>query len=221
MIYYKLKEEEDNNYKAVGIKSGLLYPGGYEIGKAVIEDLVERWPDDWLAVDILFVEDDQDREENFSEGLIKEEPLTRAPEKRLTKAELLTIAIKEENYEKAAEIRDEMRKEAARPKKRRIYIASPYTKGDVTQNVRLQIDVADELMDEGYVPFVPLLSHFQHMIHPRDYEEWIEIDKEWVLSCDAVLRLGGESEGADGEVDLALEKGIPVFFSIEELLQWE
>jgi nucleoside 2-deoxyribosyltransferase len=99
----------------------------------------------------------------------------------------------------------------------KVYIASPYTIGDVAVNVKRQLDTANELMNEGYNPFVPLYSHFQHMIHPRPYEDWVKIDLEWVSSCDCVLRLSGESKGADGEVDYAKGLGIPVVYSIEEL----
>ncbi len=101
--------------------------------------------------------------------------------------------------------------------KKRIYIASPYTKGDVAVNVKTQLDMADQLMTLGYAPFAPLYSHFQHMAHPRPYQDWIAIDLEWVLVCDAVLRLPGDSSGADGEVKFAQEHGIPVVFSLEEL----
>jgi len=40
---------------------------------------------------------------------------------------------------------------------------------------------------------------------------------EWITVCDCVLRLEGESPGADAEVVLAKKKGIPVFYSIDEL----
>lgn len=101
--------------------------------------------------------------------------------------------------------------------KPKVYIASPYTLGDVAVNVKDQIDCADELMNMGFVPFVPLLSHFQHMIHPRVYTDWIDIDMEWIPSCDCILRLPGESSGADGEVKEAEKLGIPVFYSVGEL----
>src|SRR6056297_3218373 len=99
----------------------------------------------------------------------------------------------------------------------KIYIASPYTKGDTALNVKAQIDVADELIDLGFAPFCPLYSHFQHMIHPRPYEDWIRLDNVWVLACDAVLRLPGESLGADGEVDLAKANDIPVVYSVVDV----
>jgi hypothetical protein len=101
---------------------------------------------------------------------------------------------------------------------KRVYLASPYTLGDVAVNVRKQMEMANLLIDLGYLPFVPLLYHFQHMFFPRAYEEWLAIDKEWVTVCDCVLRLEGESKGADGEVALANDKKIPVFYSINDLV---
>lgn len=100
---------------------------------------------------------------------------------------------------------------------KRIYLASAYTLGDVAVNVKTQMDAADELMNLGYAPFVPLYTHFQHMMHPRPYQDWINIDNEWLTVCDAVLRLPGESKGADAEVELAKELNIPVYYSIREL----
>lgn len=102
----------------------------------------------------------------------------------------------------------------------KVYIASAYTIGDTAKNVKLQIDTADTLMTLGFSPFVPLYSHFQHMIHPRPYEDWVTNDLVWVEVCDCVLRLPGESKGADGEVKYATELNIPVFYSIKELCEY-
>lgn len=102
----------------------------------------------------------------------------------------------------------------------KVYIASPYTLGDVAVNVKTQIDTYDILMDNGFAPFAPLYSHFQHMVHPRPYEDWIKIDLVWVKVCDCVLRLPGKSSGADGEVKFAQDNNIPVFYSLEELYDY-
>ena len=101
---------------------------------------------------------------------------------------------------------------------KKVYIASPYTIGDVAVNVRAQLQVFDILADNGFCPFAPLLSHFQHMYHPRPYEDWLKFDYEWILVCDYLLRLPGESSGADKEVELAKKNNIPVFYSVEDLL---
>jgi len=101
--------------------------------------------------------------------------------------------------------------------KLKVYIASPYTIGDVAVNVRVQLDTADELMDMGLVPFAPLMSHFQHLVHPRPYEDWIDVDLEWVKSCDILLRLEGKSDGADNEVYVANSLKLHVVYGMAEL----
>lgn len=101
-----------------------------------------------------------------------------------------------------------------------VYLASPYTKGDCAVNVRESILVADKLASLGFIPRWPLSSHFWHMIIPHEYEFWMELDYAEILKCDYLLRLPGESSGADAEVKFALACGIiPVFYSIEELVE--
>ena len=99
-----------------------------------------------------------------------------------------------------------------------VYIASPYTIGDIAVNVKNQLDTADKLISYGFAPFCPLYSHFQHMAHPRPYEDWIKLDNIWVLKCDILLRLRGESKGADDEVRLAKAHNIPVFYGLRDLI---
>jgi nucleoside 2-deoxyribosyltransferase len=105
-------------------------------------------------------------------------------------------------------------------KKIKVYIASPYTLGDVAINVKAQMDMADRLMSAGFVPFAPLYSHFQHMAHPRPYTDWIKFDLEWIKVCDCLLKLPEESSGADEEVEYAKKIGIPVFYKINDLLNY-
>jgi len=100
-----------------------------------------------------------------------------------------------------------------------VYIASPYTKGDVGLNVRQAIQAADKLASLGYLPRVPL-SHFWNMITPHGYEFWMKLDEEEVRRCDCVLRLPGESSGADREVELAKSLNIKVFFQMSALHEY-
>ena len=95
-----------------------------------------------------------------------------------------------------------------------VYISSPYSIGDKIKNIHRQINVAHKLMDNGLVPLAPLPgSHVLNEMRWRPYEDWMAVDLEHVASCDAVLRLKGESSGADREVAFAESLGIPVFFS--------
>ncbi len=98
-----------------------------------------------------------------------------------------------------------------------IYIASPYSIGDQVLNVRRQVETADKLLELGYIPFCPCLTHFWHYLSPKPQEEWLRIDSEILSRCDAVLRLNGISAGANKEVSLAIDLKIPVYYSIEEL----
>lgn len=100
----------------------------------------------------------------------------------------------------------------------KIYIASPYTIGDVAVNIRNVILVADKLISLGHTPYLPHLSHFQHLLSPRPYEDWVRLDNEWLKCCDMVLRMEGESSGADSEVLLARTLRIPVVYSLEEII---
>ncbi len=43
------------------------------------------------------------------------------------------------------------------------------------------------------------------------------MDKAWIAHMDALLRLPGESQGADIEEETARALGLPVFYSIAEL----
>jgi len=101
---------------------------------------------------------------------------------------------------------------------KRIYIASPYTLGDQAKNVKAQMDAAHRLMEAGFAPFWPLHSHFLHMVYPQPWEKWMEWDLSWLKCCDAMVRLPGESKGADMEETYAKRHEIPVFYSIEDLI---
>lgn len=100
----------------------------------------------------------------------------------------------------------------------RVYVAGPYTKPDPDTNTDKAIAVANHLLDAGFAPFVPHLTHFWEQRHHRPYEDWMQLDVAWVAVCDALLRMPGESSGADREVALAKELGIPVYMDVEELI---
>jgi hypothetical protein len=101
-----------------------------------------------------------------------------------------------------------------------VYIASPYSIGDKLTNVKASLEVANILMDKGFIPYAPLLNHFQNEMFPRSEKDWIEFDIHWLCKCDVLLRLSGKSFGADKEIMVAKHIDIPVFYSIEELLKW-
>ena len=102
----------------------------------------------------------------------------------------------------------------------RVYVAGPISKGDMMDNIRNAIKAGDELMDAGFVAFVPHVTCFWNIITFHPYEQWCKWDDEWLKLCHAVLRLPGESKGADAECELALKNGIPVFTTFPQLIAW-
>lgn len=85
----------------------------------------------------------------------------------------------------------------------RVYVAGPITKGDRKQNIHNAIDAADRLLVAGHIPFVPHLCHWWNKRHRHDYEYWLNWDFEWLRQCEALVRIPGESAGADREVEFA------------------
>jgi hypothetical protein len=73
----------------------------------------------------------------------------------------------------------------------------------------------------GYIPIVPHLSMLWHAITPKPYEFWLAYDLELLVLCNALLRLPGESSGADKEVEYAKKRGLMIFYSLEEIVQWQ
>lgn len=105
-----------------------------------------------------------------------------------------------------------------------IYIASPYSIGNKEENVNRQIDMADFLMDLGFAPYLPLLNHFQGKRKPRIEQDWLNLDLQWMRTCDATIRLkpiinGKElpSLGADIEEAECNRLNIPIFYNVRDL----
>lgn len=105
-----------------------------------------------------------------------------------------------------------------------MYVAGPISRfapgGSQFLNAREGVLVAERLRAAGLVPFCPHLSALWELITPVPYEAWMELDFAWIERCDALLRMPGESPGADREVAFAREHGVEVFDNEPELLAW-
>ena len=112
-----------------------------------------------------------------------------------------------------------------------ILIAGPYRSGTgddpalMEQNLRSLESVALPLYRAGHIPLIgewlalPLLRE-AGSTRPGDaiYDEILyPIANRLLRRCDAVLRLPGSSKGADEDVRLAKERGLPVFHSLSEV----
>src|SRR5690348_8970247 len=113
----------------------------------------------------------------------------------------------------------------------KVYLAGPIS-GDAGRNVAEATRVAAHLIDQGYSVLCPQLTCFMcyHEYYPHlpdiepepdacdfTHEQWIANDLPWIESADVVLRLAGESKGADLEVAHAEAHGVPVVYTIDDL----
>jgi nucleoside 2-deoxyribosyltransferase len=100
------------------------------------------------------------------------------------------------------------------------YVAGPYTHPDPVENTHNAIRAGMLLREAGYCPVIPHLSLLAHIVCPRPPEFWYEWDLRLMDRCDFMLRLPGESWGADREEEYAAEIGIAVYrMTAEEFLE--
>ena len=112
-----------------------------------------------------------------------------------------------------------------------ILIAGPYRSGTnddpvkMDANLRRLEEASWPLFEMGHIPMIgewvalPIWQTaggktvgdalYEQILHPTA--------GRLIQICDAVLRLPGSSKGADNDVRLARERGIPVYFDIGEI----
>ena len=108
-----------------------------------------------------------------------------------------------------------------KPKMRyRIYISGPISIGDRDSNFNQAEEAHLSLARAGFAPLNPMLTMKLKFAFDGtfEHEDWMEMDIPWLLCADAVLRLPGDSVGADMEVEAAKEADIPVFLSVYEII---
>ena len=112
-----------------------------------------------------------------------------------------------------------------------ILVAGPYRSGTnddpvlIQRNVDAMTETSLQLFRRGHLPVMgewfalPLIDQAERDDTGGDpFDEIFHPVAERVLArCDAVLRIGGASEGADRMVDVARRLGKTVFTSIEDI----
>jgi hypothetical protein len=112
-----------------------------------------------------------------------------------------------------------------------ILIAGPYRSGTgddphkMADNLKRLEQASWPIFEKGHVPMIgewvalPIWTVaggsnvgdalYERVLHPTA--------GRLLQHCDAVLRLPGESKGADNDIRIARERGIPVYFSLDDI----
>ncbi len=95
---------------------------------------------------------------------------------------------------------------------------------DVLSNLKEGILIGSKLLSLGYAPFTPHLDFLFALISEEknqpSLEQYREYSKEWLASSDMMLVISGRtsSAGVMDEINFAIEKGIPIYFSMDEFM---
>ena len=112
-----------------------------------------------------------------------------------------------------------------------VLIAGPYRSGTnddaerISENLRRLEAYAHPIYDAGHIPLIgewvalPIIRNAGGKeIGDAIHTQFLYPVAERLLQrCDAVLRVAGESSGADQDVRLARERGLPVYFRLEDV----
>ncbi|MBO1751031.1 DUF4406 domain-containing protein [Actinotalea sp. BY-33] len=112
-----------------------------------------------------------------------------------------------------------------------ILIAGPYRSGTDDDPERMAANLAHleeaawPLFSAGHLPMIgewvalPVLSSAgaSGPLDPLASQVMYPTAERLLAHCDAVLRLPGESRGADQDVAIATERGLPVYYRLEDV----
>jgi hypothetical protein len=112
-----------------------------------------------------------------------------------------------------------------------ILIAGPYRSGTgddpqlLRQNLARLEQAAWPIFHAGHLPMIgewvalPVLGSagVDDLSDPLAGEVMYPAAQRLLERCDAVLRLAGESRGADQDVAIARERGLPVYYNLDEI----
>jgi hypothetical protein len=120
-------------------------------------------------------------------------------------------------------------------KRMMILIAGPYRSGTgddpqkMAENLRRLEEASWPIFKAGHIPMIgewvalPIWNVAGgQSVGDELYEEILHPTAGRLIErCDAILRLEGASKGADNDVKLAKERGIPVYYRVEDLPQYD
>ena len=102
-----------------------------------------------------------------------------------------------------------------------VMVAGPYGSGAASdaeraQNLENLNRAALELFRRGHVPIIGV-NNALPLTHSTDENVMMPLSLKLVERCDACLRIGGPSKGADMEVDAFRKAGKPVYYALKDI----
>lgn len=116
-------------------------------------------------------------------------------------------------------------------RRRLVYLSGPVSNGgqydlaEQRQRMETAIETAQSIFERGYAVILPHLTVVWDLAlldqqgRTNSHDDWMENDRLILKRCDVLFRLPGDSAGADREVRWAGEEGIPVFRSVDALVE--
>jgi hypothetical protein len=113
---------------------------------------------------------------------------------------------------------------------KRIYVAGSYNGPNVIQvldNMRIGMRASLDVLRSGFAPFCPWFDfHFQLMLGPGEtlrIEDYYNYSIAWLKASDAiyVCNYREDSVGTKKEIEVAEQMSIPVYYTMQDLIQAE
>ena len=103
----------------------------------------------------------------------------------------------------------------------KIYIAGPYgdsnPKDIIAENVARADAIGRAIVKLGHTPYIPHKQTWHWEDDPElNSDDFMRVDLEWLRVCDALFFIA-PSDGALCELQLALELGKQIFYSIDDI----
>ena len=109
----------------------------------------------------------------------------------------------------------------------KVFVSGPLTDNgqasvpEMTDNMNKAVQAGIECIRKGHYPFIPHLSLYTNAVAKVQgidipWERWMEIDNAFLCCCDVLLFIGS-SKGSEIELSVARDKGIPIYYSVDEM----
>jgi nucleoside 2-deoxyribosyltransferase len=111
-------------------------------------------------------------------------------------------------------------------RKLRVYVAGAYSAPNVLAvmgNMRRGIQLSSACAKAGFAVYSPWCDCLLHFHEEFRLEDCYSYSMPWLEASDAVLVVPEnceESNGTQAEIRRAIELAIPVFWSLDELIEW-